>query len=111
MFSAVEKISNDEFCLKINTNLYKKEVVMLVCSNFMDKHFIFVKQNSDRIIKLCFSRKNNADIDLKSFIGQFCNDLLEYQIRDDIESKYHTIRELIVQQAFSPIEINEDING
>jgi len=37
----------------------------------------------------------------------FCNEVLDQQVRLDLEARYGNIRELIVRQAFSPVSVDE----
>src|SRR4030042_2281321 len=45
-----------------------------------------------------------ADTDLKEVEHRFLNELIDQQLRLDLERRYGALRRLIVRQAFAPLE-------
>ena len=46
---------------------------------------------------------NQSMIELESAVSDFCNEVLDQQIRLNLEKRNGRIRELIVEHAFSPL--------
>jgi His-Xaa-Ser system protein HxsD len=97
---------NNSICLQIDEHLYQKEVIQIASHKFVDKCYVKIDQKSDSIISLCFSPKE--DCKLENIASDFYNELLDQQIRFAIEKSYGNIRDLIVKQAFSPIDNIQD---
>lgn len=49
-------------------------------------------------------RSKDDDGDVSSAIKIFCNELIEQQVRHDLQNRFGKLREIIVAHAFSPLE-------
>ncbi len=105
----VSHISENKMLLKLNKEIYEKDAVLAAAYKFTNKCSILIEPFDEYTVAVYFERENGK-IDLKLISKQFCNEVLDQQVRLDVERRYGNIRELIYRQAFSPIkDLEKDI--
>lgn len=103
MKDLVKNLNGNTLVIEIAELIFKKDAVLLTCHKFMDKYNVQVGKKADEVITVSLTPKQ-GDIDANSVGNNFSNELLDQQVRLDIEKSYGNIRDLIVKQAFQPIE-------
>lgn len=103
---------------KIRVSLYRlffqREAVSAAALKMTDRFFIEMKSIDSERIGIMLEPKGgtssemrlSADV-LKEAAKAFCNEVLDQQVRLDLEKRYGKIREMIVRQAFAPITLDE----
>ena len=106
------QLEDGRLLVTLKKEFFEKEAIFSSAYKFTDKCTIKIDPIDDYTVGVYFKFKNeNDDINLQKTAELFCNEVIDQQLRLDIEKKYGNIRELIVKQAFSPIKnINEEIN-
>ena len=99
----VAEENNGGLVLILCKEIYQKDSITFASYKFIDKCYIFIEPTDKQFIKVHFERKEGVTISLNRIAGDFCNEVLDQQIRLMLEKSYASIREKIVQQAFSPI--------
>ena len=102
-----KQLQDDGLIFEISTELYQKEAILFAAHTFIDRCYVDIDPSSEKRINVSF-RPKNKDIQLDKIALNFCNELLDQQVRLNVEKSYGNIRDLIVKQAFQPIE---DIKG
>lgn len=97
----IVKIESDIFQVKINLSLYDKEAVAAICYNHSGSFFVHQEMDGDCIIVTLQSKEKKDHVEQQ--VKQFCNDLIDQQIRCNIEKEFGHIRNLIVEEAFKPV--------
>lgn len=100
----VYKIENDKFQISVDNTLYSKEAIITAIYKFSGLYYIYesVDPNNQNLINIIFESKDGysvSDVTPK----QFCNELIDQQIREDINKQCGHIRDLIVEEAFKPV--------
>jgi His-Xaa-Ser system protein HxsD len=98
-----KRIQGDVLILEVPKELYQKEAILSSAHKFIDKCYIDIDPSPEKCIYVSF-RPKNKNLQLDNFAFEFCNELLDEQVRFNIEKSYGNIRNLIVKQAFQPIE-------
>lgn len=91
----------------LSKELYEKEAVFAALYLFEDKCVMVMTPEGATQFRVAFSLKDQAKVTanmLNSLIGQFCNELIDQQVRRDLERQFGDMRSLIVEHAFSPIK-------
>jgi His-Xaa-Ser system protein HxsD len=100
------ELENNKFQVSVDLNLYAKEVITTTLYKFI--HLYFVHQETDtcnpNIIQVVFESKENNIINAE-VPRQFCNELIDQQIRYNTNIQFGHIRDLIVEEAFRPINV------
>ena len=96
-------LQNDVLALEVNKELYQKEAILLAAHKFIDRCYITIEPSTEKCINVLF-RPKDKNLQLDDLVLEFCNELLDQQVRINVEKSYGNIRDLIVKQAFQPIE-------
>jgi His-Xaa-Ser system protein HxsD len=94
---------DDGLIFEISIELYQKEAILFAAHTFIDRCYVDIDPSSEKRINVSF-RPKNKDIQFDKVALDFCNELLDQQVRLNVEKSYGNIRDLIVKQAFQPIE-------
>ena len=99
----VIEIEGNKFQMSIDLNLYAKEAITATLYKF--SHLFYIHQsmdsNQNRVIAI-FESKDNNIVDDK-IVKQFCNELVDQQLRYNTNVQFGHIRDLIVEEAFKPV--------
>ena len=70
---------------------------------YTDKFFVYqnTMPSNDKQVCVIFESKDGG-LD-ENIVKQFCNDLIDQQLREFTTEKYGHIRDLIVEEAFKPV--------
>ena len=94
-------IDSDTLRAVVDTSIYSISAVFATCYKYTDHCYIFLSRSSDpSSIEILFSRKNEGS-DLSRVAAEFYNELIDQQIRIQVNAETAQIRTLIVAQAFS----------
>ena len=105
MEDIIIKLKDGKILIQLSEVIYEKDAIMAVAHKMIDSCFILVKPAENNQINIYFEPQSyQTEKELETIAKKFCNEVLDMQIRLDIERRYGNIRDLIIQQAFSPIE-------
>ncbi len=98
-----KKLDDDTVAIEVATDLYQKEAIQGASHRFIDRCYVHLTQESEAVIIVLLSSREGAS-DLETLAKEFCTELLDQQVRKNVERDYGNIRDLIVKQAFAPVE-------
>jgi len=100
----VVELAEDKFQVSVDINLYAKEVLTAAIYKF--SHLFYIHQQTDvdnqMFVNVIFESKDNNKI-TEVVPKQFCNELIDQQIRHNTNEQFGHIRDMIVQEAFKPV--------
>lgn len=104
------KIENDMIVITLSKEIYEKEAVFAAAYKLTNLCYVLIEPAGENQVEVIFKPKDQETElrDLKEYAGQFCNALIDEQVQRDLERRYGKIRELVVQQAFFPLENLKD---
>ena len=97
----VTKLENDKFQVIVDMTLYAKESLVGACYKFTDRFYIHQQTSGNNVI-VVFETKDGDDV-LEFVVKQFCNELIDQQVRFNTNQQFGHIRDLIVEEAFKPV--------
>lgn len=102
--SPIVKLDNDKFQVTVDMQLYAKEVVTAAIYKFSHLFYIFQQMdvNNLNIINVIFESKEGNTV-TENIPKQFCNELIDQQIRYNTNIQFGHIRDMIVKEAFKPV--------
>jgi His-Xaa-Ser system protein HxsD len=103
MNGIIKRLRNDSLIFEVPLELYHKEAILFAAHTFIDRCYVDIDPSSEKCINVSF-RPKNKDIQFDNIALEFCNELLDQQVRLNVEKSYGNIRDLIVKQAFQPVE-------
>ena len=104
MKETVSEIKDGKAYFRFTREFYGKEAVLNASYKMTDKYSAMIKSVGDHEILVTLEPKTQQSRDeIESAASDFCNELLDQQLRLDLEKRFGKIWELIVEHAFSPL--------
>lgn len=99
----VNKIDNDKFQVVVDMSLYANESLVAACYKFTDRFYVHQQSIGNKVEVVFESKEGNAVTE--TFVKQFCNELIDQQVRYNTNQQFGHIRDLIVEEAFKPVSV------
>ena len=97
----VTELDKDKFQVVVDMALYAKEALVAACYKFTDRFFVHQQTERDAVKVVFESKDGNVVSD--EVVKQFCNELIDQQVRYNTNQQFGHIRDLIVEEAFKPV--------
>ena len=98
----VTQLENSAFLVDVDLSIYATEAVAAAVYKYTNKFYIYQKTKENNLLEVVFESKDNQIVTEK-VVKQFCNDLIDQQVRYNTEKQFGHIRNLIVEEAFKPV--------
>ena len=100
----VVELAEDKFQVSVDMSLYVKEVLTAAIYKFSLLFYIHQQTdaNNQTLVNVIFESKDNNKV-TEDVPKQFCNELIDQQIRYNTNAQFGHIRDMIVQEAFKPV--------
>lgn len=96
---------DDLFHVKLRKAFYEREAVFAAANLFREKFQVRIDSIDDAYVGVWFQKKEDLNgYDVKWGLGEFCNEVLDQQVRIDLDKRYGTLRETIYEHAFAPVK-------
>lgn len=97
----ITTLEGDMFQIVVDMTLYVKEALVAACYKFTDRFYVHQQTDGDTV-KVLFESKDGNTI-TEETVKQFCNELIDQQVRFNTNQQFGHIRDLIVEEAFKPV--------
>lgn len=100
------EIEGNNLQLDIDLRLYAVETVDAAAYKFTDIYYVYKRmdESNENLLHVVFEAKENKTLD-ESIVKQFCNELIDQQVRFNVNKQFGHIRDLIVEEAFKPVNV------
>ena len=98
----VTKLENDKFQVVVDMALYAKETLVAACYKFTDQSYLYQQTDGENIVVVFESKYGNTISE--ETVKQFCNELIDQQVRFNTNQQFGHICDLIVEEAFKPVD-------
>lgn len=105
MTDKIVKLNDGSLMLYVDKKIYNHEAILAAAYRQSASCFMKVTMHDDQHFGVHFTAKL-SETDLRGEIDIFCNELIDQQIRFNLNRDNHQIKEMIIKKAFSPF--NED---
>ena len=103
------RTDGEKLLLKLSKQFYEKPAVMAAAYKFTHKCIILIEPLEEGYVGVWFQAKTNESSDtIPDLINDFCNEVLDQQVRIDLEKRYGHLRDTIVKHAFLPFESSSE---
>ena len=99
----INEINNDKFQVVVDMSLYAKESLVAACYKFTNRFYIHQQTDGGNVVVVFESKDGNAVSD--TIVKEFCNELIDQQVRYNTNQQFGHIRDLIVEEAFKPVSV------
>ena len=100
----IVKLDNNKFQVIVDLALYSKDVITAAIYKF--SHLFYIHQQTDKfnlnLVIVIFESKDDNVITI-DIPKQFCNELIDQQLRYNVNAQFGHIRDMIVEEAFKPV--------
>ncbi len=100
----VVELDNEKFQVCVDLNLYTKTVITAALYKF--SHLFYIHQVTDtlenNLVNIVFESKDGNSV-TSEIPKQFCNELIDQQLRYNTNEQFGHIRDMIVEEAFKPV--------
>ena len=97
----ISHIDESKAIVSLAKSLYSVEAIHASAYKFSGNFFVHLSDKGDSY-EILFESKNGNLIDSRS-IKNICNDFIDQQVRIETEKQFNHIRDLIVEEAFKPV--------
>ena len=97
----VTELEKDKFQVIIDMALYAKESLAAASYKFTDRFYVHQQTDGGNIVVVFESKDGNMVTEV--IVKQFCNELIDQQVRFNTNQQFGHIRDLIVEEAFRPV--------
>lgn len=99
----VTEVGNGGFQVSVDLNIYSVDAVTATSYKYTDKFYVHQQTVDDKTVNVTLEAKD-SNVPMTSEIAkQFCNDLIDQQVRVLVNIDFGHIRDLIVEEAFKPV--------
>ena len=85
---------------RVQLDVYGLQPLLKTAHKFTDRAFIHLEYERDGVVLVRFRTKRSLD-SLQDIAGEFLNELLDQQLREELSVQTEPVRRLILAQAFS----------
>ncbi|MBI4804037.1 MAG: hypothetical protein HY795_02245 [Desulfovibrio sp.] len=100
----ISQLDDGTLYVRFNNELYELEAIRAAAFKFSGNYFVLMKPFDAHEVILILDPKPDCECNIENDLKCFCNETLDQQIRLDLEKRYGNMKELIVRQAFLPVE-------
>lgn len=104
MKEIVKHIDGGRLLLEADRRIYDVKAIFNAAYKFTDRCHIHHEPISDDVTGVYIKAKENINVSLDEIANEFYNELIDQQVRLNVEKEYGNIRNEIVKKAFSPIK-------
>jgi len=111
----IEYGSDASASVRLDRRIYGREALLRACYWCTNTAYIHIPESPDDRFVVHIKLKHSAPtlenpkpISIHEFVGEFCNALLDYELRRQVEAETAGIRQLILAKAFSEAGVLED---
>ena len=107
--------SDSTATIYLDPRIYSREAILKACYWFTNVAYVQIPESPDGRIAVQVRLKQTTPTleepqlaRIEDFIGEFCNSLLDFQLRQQVETETGSLRQLILAKAFSESGVLED---
>lgn len=97
----VTELDKNKFQVIVDMAIYAKGSLVAACYKFTDRFYIHQQTSGKNVIAIFEAKDGNEISDV--IVKQFCNELIDQQVRFNTNQQFGHIRDLIVEEAFKPV--------
>lgn len=81
---------------------FERDSVLTVSGKYSEQYFVSVQPVGEFDVEITISAKAHSSLS-EDLLKQFMNDLIDQQIRIDLQKEFGQLRNIIIEYAFSPV--------
>lgn len=99
----IVEVGNNGFQVSVDMNVYSIDAVTATSYKYTDRFYVHQQMTDGKKLNVVIEAKDcNTPVSSET-VKQFCNDLIDQQVRVLVNRDFGHIRDLIVEEAFKPV--------
>ena len=100
----VVELGNGSFQVSVDMTFYSVDAITATSYKYTDRFYVHQQTSAenDKIATVILESKDGNVVD-ETVMKQYCNDLIDQQVRVITNKQFGHIRDLIVEEAFKPV--------
>ena len=86
--------------VEFDTSVYRLAAIKKAAYAFSDRLHVVIETSGDKTVRVRLQSKA-LSTDIDSVVGEFCNEVLDQELREVVAQETEAVRNLILAQAFS----------
>lgn len=100
-------VCNEQFfCTRVSLTVYSMQAVLKAAYQFTDRCYIHIEPETEQIL-LVRCKAKSVHVNAQELAHEFCNELIDQQLRVAISQETEAIRTVILAHAFSKTALIE----
>ncbi len=99
----IVEVGNNGFQVSVDMNVYSIDAVTATSYKYTDRFYVHQQMTDDKKLNVVIEAKDSNTPVSSETVKQFCNDLIDQQVRVLVNRDFGHIRDLIVEEAFKPV--------
>lgn len=99
----ITEVGSGGFLVSVDLNIYSIDAVTSTSYKYTDKFYVHQQTVDEKTLNVIFEVKDDQISLSAETVKQFCNDLIDQQVRTIVNRDFGHIRDLIVEEAFKPV--------
>lgn len=105
---AAMRFADGALQFSLSPEIYSVDAVLRTCYWLTDRCYVHLAKTPDGQTLATLIAKSGAEQDTNAAAWEFLNELLDNQLRVSLQRETASIREMIVAQAFSDVDVIDD---
>ncbi len=99
----ISSLNTDQNKVVLDKTFFEREPVLAAAAKFTHDYYVSIQPIEINEFEVKLQPKQGVEPDI-NILKEFCNELIDAQVRHDLYQQFGKIREMIVEQAFYPLE-------
>lgn len=93
----------------VNCEIYSRNSILQVAYQFIDEYYVYLDYDEEntKYMKVVLEPKADKKVSLEQASGEFVNELLNQNLREAVQEKTKSIRELVLARALYSSYLDE----
>lgn len=87
-----------------NKEFFERECVLTIAGKYSKNYFVQIQPHQEFEVEITIIAKNGSNI-TEPFLMEFMNNLIDQQIRIDLQKEFGSLRDKIIDYAFQSVEV------
>lgn len=110
--NTITELSDGQIRIELEKSLFEKQAVFAAAYKYRNQCSIQIEPTDEKHVGVFFESNQIDSTELMEVIKKFQNEVLDQQHRRNLNKEFGRLREIIVEQAFSPVtNLEEKLNG
>jgi His-Xaa-Ser system protein HxsD len=105
---AAVRFEDSALRLTLSTEIYSIAAILRSCYWLTDRCYVHLAKANEGQVEVTLLAKSGGESETSATAWHFLNDLIDQQLRVSIQQETSAVRDMIVAQAFSDVDVIDD---